>query len=82
LKFIALPMAFGAIGTGLAACSPVHQPAPISSNAPGSSKSAASLQVHIPDALKAPSGNTLAGSFEDISVTSQDFTVDAPTVFE
>jgi hypothetical protein len=40
------------------------------------------LQVHIPDALKAPSGNTLAGSFEDVSVTSQDFTVDTPTVFE
>jgi hypothetical protein len=66
MKLIALSMAFGAvaIGTGLAACSSVHQPAPISSNAPGSSKSAASLQVHIPDALKVPSGNTLAGSFE------------------
>jgi hypothetical protein len=65
-KSIALSMAFGAvaIGTGLAACSSVHQPAPISSNAPGSSISAASLQVHIPDPLKVPSGNTLAGSFE------------------
>jgi hypothetical protein len=66
MKPIALSMAFGmaAIGTGLAACSSAHQPAPISSNAPGSSKSAASLQIHIPDALKVPSGNKLAGSFE------------------
>jgi hypothetical protein len=66
MKLIALSMAFGmaAIGTGLAACSSAHQPAPISSNAPGSSKSAASLQIHIPDALKVPSGNKLAGSFE------------------
>jgi hypothetical protein len=57
----ALPMAFGvlAIGVGMAACSSAHpQPAPVSS------KTAASQQVRIPDAVKVPSGNKLAGSFE------------------
>ena len=60
MKPIALSMAFGAIaiGFGLAACSSAHQPAPTSS------KPAAPQQVQIPDAVKVPSGNKLAGSFE------------------
>ena len=60
MKRIALSMAFGAIaiGAGLAACSPAHQAVPTSS------KTAAPQQVQIPDTVKVPSGNKLAGSFE------------------
>jgi hypothetical protein len=60
MKRIALSMAFRAIaiGAGLAACSSAHQPVPTSS------KTAAPQQVQIPDAVKVPSGNKLAGSFE------------------
>ena len=46
------------VGAGLAACSLAHQPVPTSS------KTAAPQQVQIPDAVKVPSGNKLAGSFE------------------
>ena len=62
MKPIALSMASGAIaiaiGSGLAACSSAHQPVSTSS------KTAAPQQVQIPDAVKVPSGNKLAGSFE------------------
>ena len=60
MKRIALSMAFRAIaiGAGLAACSSAHQPVPTSS------KTAAPQQVQIPDAIKVPSGNKLASSFE------------------
>jgi hypothetical protein len=60
MKRIALSTAFGAIaiGAGLAACSSAHQPVP------PSSKTVAPPQVHIPDAVKVPSGNKLVGSFE------------------
>ena len=60
MKPFALSMAFGAIaiGSGLAACSSAHQPVPTSS------KTAAPQQVQIPDAVKVPSGNKLAGSFD------------------
>ena len=60
MKPIALSMAFGAIaiGSGLAACSSAHQPVPTSS------KTAAPQQVQIPDAVKVPTGNKLAGSFD------------------
>ena len=60
MKGIALSMAFRAIAiaAGLAACSSAHQPVPTSS------KTAAPQQVQIPDAVKVPSGNKLAGSFE------------------
>jgi len=60
MKRIALSMAFRAIaiGAGLAACSSAHQPVPTSS------KTAAPQQVQIPNAVKVPSGNKLAGSFE------------------
>jgi hypothetical protein len=61
MKRIARSMASGAIaiGAGLAACSSAHQPAPTSS-----SKTAPPQQVQIPDAVKVPSDNKLAGSFE------------------
>jgi hypothetical protein len=57
MKRIMLSMAFGAIaiGAGLAACSSAHQPSPTSS------KTAVPQQVQIPDAVKVPSGNKLAG---------------------
>jgi hypothetical protein len=60
MKRVAWSMAFGAIaiGTGLAACSSAHPPVPTSS------KTAAPQQVQIPDSVKVPSGNKLAGSFE------------------
>ena len=60
MKRIALSMAFRAIaiGAGLAACSSAHQPVPTSS------KTTAPQQVQIPDAVKVPSGNKLASSFE------------------
>jgi hypothetical protein len=62
MKRIARSMAFGAIaiaiGAGLAACSSAHQ------GVRTSSKTTAPQQVHIPDAVKVPSGNKLASSFE------------------
>ena len=60
MKRIVGSMAFGAIaiGAGLAACSSAHQ------GVPTSSKATAPQQVHIPDAVKVPSGNKLASSFE------------------
>jgi uncharacterized protein DUF3455 len=60
MKRIARSMAFGAIaiGAGLAACSSAHQ------GVTTSSKATAPQQVHIPDAVKVPSGNKLASSFE------------------
>jgi Protein of unknown function (DUF3455) len=60
MKSIALSMAFRviAIGVGLAACSSAHQPGT------SSSKTVAPQQVQVPDAVKVPSGNKLAGSFE------------------
>jgi len=62
MKGIARSMASGAIaitiGAALAACSSAHQPVPTSS------KTTAPQQVRIPDAVKVPSGNKLAGSFE------------------
>ena len=60
MKRIARSVAFGAIaiGAGLAACSSPHQ------GVPTSGKTAAPQQVHIPDAVKVPSGNKLASSFE------------------
>jgi Protein of unknown function (DUF3455) len=60
MKRIARSMAFGAIaiGAGLAACSSAHQ------GVPTPSKTTAPQQVHIPDAVKVPSGNKLASSFQ------------------
>jgi hypothetical protein len=62
MKRIARSMAFGAIaiaiGAGLAACSSADK------GVPTSSKTTAPQQVHIPDAVKVPSGNKLASSFE------------------
>jgi hypothetical protein len=61
VKRIALSTAFGAlaIGIGLAACS-----SSVNRAAPTSSKTTAPQQVQVPDAVKVPSGNRLAGSFE------------------
>ena len=79
MKRIVLSMAFGAIaiGAGLAACSSAHQPSPTSS------KTAVPQQVQIPDAVKVPSGNKLAGSFEGHGVqiyqcTNNSWTLLAP----
>jgi len=67
MKGIVRWMAFGAIATAaaLAACSSAHQPVGTSSTTEGtSSTTAPRQQVQIPDAVKVPSGNKLAGSFE------------------
>jgi Protein of unknown function (DUF3455) len=78
MKRIALSMAFGAIaiGAGLAACSSAHQPVPTSS------KTAAPQQVQIPDAVKVPSGNKLAGSFEGQGVQIYQCTNNSRTLLE
>src|SRR6202167_3151908 len=78
MKRIALSMALGAIaiGAGLAACSSAHQPVPTSS------KTAAPQQVQIPDAVKVPSGNKLAGSFEGHGVQIYQCTNNAWTLLQ
>jgi Protein of unknown function (DUF3455) len=61
MKCIALlSTVFGAItiAAGMTACSSDHQPEPTSN------RTAAPQQARIPDAVKVPSGNKLAGSFE------------------
>ena len=60
MKRIVASMAFGAvaIGAALVACSSAHQPVGTSST------TAPPQQVQIPDAVKVPSGNKLASSFE------------------
>jgi hypothetical protein len=78
MKRIALSMALGAIaiGAGLAACSSAHQPVQTSS------KTAAPQQVQVPDAVKVPSGNKLAGSFEGHGVQIYQCTNNSWTLFQ
>jgi hypothetical protein len=59
-RYVVLSMALSAIavGAGLAACSSAHQPGSTSS------ETAPPQQVQIPDAVKVPPGNKLAGSFD------------------
>jgi hypothetical protein len=79
MKHIALSSACGAIAivAGLAACSSAHPPVPTSS------KTSAPQQVQIPDAVKVPSDDKLAGSFEGRGVqiyqcTSNSWTLSQP----
>jgi hypothetical protein len=79
MKLIALSTTCGAIAivAGLAACSSAHPPVP------SSSKTAAPQQVQIPDAVKAPPDDKLAGSFEGHGVqiyrcTSNSWTLSQP----
>jgi hypothetical protein len=59
MKHVVLSMAFGAIAieAALAACSAAPPPST-------STNTVATQQVHIPDVVRVPSGNKLAGSFE------------------
>ena len=61
MKRTVLSMSFGVVvfAAGLSGCGSAHQPEPTSS-----SKTTVPQQVQIPDAVKVPSGNKLAHSFE------------------
>jgi hypothetical protein len=78
MKRIARLMAFGAIaiGAGLAACSSAHQ------GVTTSSKATAPQQVQIPNAVKVPSGNKLAGSFEGHGVQIYQCTNNSRTLLQ